>query len=248
MKVIKVMVMKIYVLKKYQKFINIFFIIFLAYILFSSSFSIIDIAGNYSFLNITLNLFYLIWSSFIFLFFMGILVQILINFKQLKKTTISEWKLILFSNWQIIILWLCNIVLISYILFFGYTSIIFQLQNIIAYETIYSFLVILCYVFYAIFTISFIVMLILFRLYIGYLKNINDVIASSYYTFCKCTLTSIVIPQQSQLTMSILLIIYPNYNFNQWFIKKASIVDNLRKTELLTQFKKQTTPPNLYFN
>ncbi|WP_338992407.1 hypothetical protein [Spiroplasma endosymbiont of Seladonia tumulorum] len=53
MKAIKVMVMKIYVLKKYQKFINIFFIIFLAYILFSSSFSIIDIAGNYSFLNIT---------------------------------------------------------------------------------------------------------------------------------------------------------------------------------------------------
>ncbi|UZQ31172.1 MAG: hypothetical protein OHM56_06890 [Spiroplasma phoeniceum] len=240
--------MKIYILKKYQKFINIFFIIFLAYILFSSSFSIIDIAGNYSFLNITLNLFYLIWSSFISLFFMGILVQILINFKQLKKTTISAWKLILFSNWQIIILLLCNIVLISYILFFGYTSIIFQLQNIIAYETIYSFLVILCYVFYAIFTISFIVMPILFRLYIGYLKNINDVIASSYYTFFKCTLTSIVIPKQSQLRMSILLIIYPNYNFNQWFIKKTSIVDNLRKTELLTQFKKQITPPNLYFN
>ncbi|WP_342256578.1 hypothetical protein [Spiroplasma endosymbiont of Poecilobothrus nobilitatus] len=88
----------------------------------------------------------------------------------------------------------------------------------------------------------------MFRLYIGYLKNINDVIASSYYTFCKCTLTSIVITQQSQLTMSILLIIYINYDFNQWFIKKASIVDNLRKTELLTQFKKQTTPPNLYFN
>nr|CAK99470.1 hypothetical transmembrane protein [Spiroplasma citri] len=247
MKVIKVMVMKIYVLKKYQKFINIFFIIFLVYILFSSSFSIIDIAGNYNFLNITLNLIYLVWSSFIFLFFMGILMQILINFKQLKKTTISAWKLILFSNWQIIILWLCNIVLISYILFFGYTSIIFQLQNIIAYETIYSFLVILCYVFYAIFTISFIIMLILFRLYIGYLKKINDVIASSYYTFCKYTLTSIVVTKHNQLTMSILLIIYPNYDFNQWF-KKATIVDNLRKTELLTQFKKQTTPPNLYSN
>lgn len=89
------------------------------------------------------------------------------------------------------------------------------MQNIIAYETIYSFLVILCYVFYAIFTISFIIMLILFRLYIGYLKKINDVIASSYYTFCKCTLTSIVVTQHNQLTMSILLIIYPNYDFNQ---------------------------------
>ncbi|WP_338956202.1 hypothetical protein [Spiroplasma endosymbiont of Polydrusus cervinus] len=236
--------MKISVLKKYQKFINIFFIIFIGYILFSSSFSIINIADNYSFVNITLNLFYLVWTSFIFLFCMGILV----NFKQMKKTTISAWKLILFSNWQIIILWFCNILLISYILFFSHTSIISQLQNIIVYKAIYSFLVILCYVFYAIFTIGFITMLILFRLYIGYLKKINDVIAFSYYMFSKSTFTNIVFWLHHQLTISILAIICRNFKFNQWFIEITSIIDNLRKTELLTQFKKQTTPPNFIFN
>ncbi|WP_425379266.1 hypothetical protein [Spiroplasma endosymbiont of Polydrusus pterygomalis] len=245
MKDIKVMVMKISVLKKYQKFINIFFIIFIGYILFKSFFSIINIADNYSFVNITLNLFYLVWTSFIFLFCMGILV----NFKQMKKTTILSWKLILFSNWQTIILWLCNILLISYILFFSNTSIIYQLQNIIVYKAISYFLVILCYVFnYAIFTIGFITMLILFCLYIGYLKKINDVIPSSYYMFSKSTLTNIVFWQHHQLTISILAIICRNFKLNQWFIEIISIIDNLRKIELLTQFKKQTTPPNFIFN
>ncbi len=240
--------MKISVLKKYQKFINIFFIVFIGYILFSSFFSIINIADNYSFVNITLNLFYFVLTIFIFLFFMGILV----NFKQMKKTTTSAWKLILFFNWKIIVLWLCNILLILYILFFSHTSIISQLQNIIVYKAMYYFLIILCYVFYAIFTIGFITMLILFSLYIGYFKKINDVIASSCYMFGKNTLTNILFWQHHQLTISILAIICQNFKLNQLFIEITSIIisiiDNFRKTELLTQFKKQINPPNFIFN
>ncbi|AOX43793.1 hypothetical protein S100390_v1c04500 [Spiroplasma sp. NBRC 100390] len=244
-----VMKMKINFITKYQKFINAFFILFLGYIFFSSSFSIINLENNYSFLNITLNLLYLFLSSIIFLFFIGILAQILVNFQQIKRETLSTWKVILYSNWQIIILWLGNIFLISGFLFFGETSLMMQLKIIISYKAIYSFLIIFCYVFYAIFTLSFIAMLLLFRLYIGYLKNINDVIFSSYQTFWEITLANNIFYQHQQLSFSLLLmLLFKGFVRNRWFLKCTCLIDNLRKTELLTQFKKQSTPPSFIFN
>lgn len=246
----KVMVMKIKInfITKYQKFINTFFIIFLGYIFVSSSFSIINLENNYSFLNITLNLLYLFLSSIIFIIFTGILVQILVNFQQIKKETLSTWKVILYSNWQIIILWLGNIFIISSVLFFGETSLMLQLKIIIIYKAIYSFLVIFCYVFYAIFTISFIAMLLLFRLYIGYLKNINDVIFYSYQSFWEITLTHNIFYHYQKLSFSLLLMLLLGFPLDRWFLEYTYIIDNLRKTELLTQFKKQSTPPNFIFN
>lgn len=243
-----VMKMKTNFITKYQRFINAFFIIFLGYIFFSSSFSIINLENNYSFLNIALNLLYLFLSSIIFLFFTGIIAQILVNFQKIKKETLSTWKVILYSNWQIIILWLGNIFIISSVLFFGETSLMMQLKIIISYKAIYSFLVIFCYVFYAIFTLSFIAMLLLFRLYIGYLKNINDVIFSSYQTFWEVTVTNDVFCQQQKLSFSLLLMLLLEFARDRWVLKCTYLIDNLRKTELLTQFKKQSTPPRFIFN
>lgn len=243
-----VMKMKINFITKYQNFINVFFIIFLGYIFFSSSFSIINLEDNYSFLNIALNLLYLFLSSIIFLFFTGTLAQILVNFQQIKKETLSTWKVILYSNWQIIILWLGNIFIISGVLFFGEISLMMQLRIIISCKAIYSFLVIFSYVFYAIFTLSFIAMLLLFRLYIGYLKNINDVIFSSYQTFWEVTVTNDIFCQHQKLSFSLLLMLFLGFARDRWFFKCTCLIDNLRKTELITQFKKQSTPPSFIFN
>ncbi|WP_425380568.1 hypothetical protein [Spiroplasma endosymbiont of Stenodema calcarata] len=233
---------------KYQKVINIFFIILLGYILFSSSFSIINLINNYNFWNIILNLLYLFLLTIIFLFFTGILAQILVNFQQIKKETISTWKIILYSNWQIIMLWLGNIILISCVLFLDKSSLMMQLKIMTIHKTVYSFLIIFCYVFYAIFTISFIAMLLLFRLYLGYLKKINDVIFSSYQTFWEIQLTNNIFNQYQQLSFSLLLMLLLGSIRNCWFLKFTCLVDNLRKTELLTQFKKQSTPPMFIFN
>ncbi|WP_283272636.1 hypothetical protein [Spiroplasma sp. SV19] len=120
-----------------------------------------------------------------------------------------------------------------------------QLKIIIIYKAIYSFLVIFCYVFYAIFTLSFIVMLLLFRLYIGYLKNINDVIFSSYQMFWEVTFINNIVCHQ-QLPFSFLLMLLLGFARDRWILKCTSLIDNLRKTELLIQFKKQSTPPVLF--
>ncbi|AHF57441.1 hypothetical protein [Spiroplasma eriocheiris] len=231
--------MKVNFKQFYRGFISTILGLFSAYILISSSFSIIYPQGKLNFVNIILKLTYLVFISFVMLFFVGILLQIMLNFKSYQHQTNIQWKQVLKANWLIIILWIFNLSLFSYCLY------VTVLYNNYFDKHFYPTFLTSFYSFYGIFSIGFIITLILFRIYIAWIKDVSNITDLNNLTILKYL-------AHDDLVKTIpynFTIAFPNICELPiaWFLlEKAKLISNLRKTYLLTQFKKQTTPPHLF--
>ncbi|AHF60752.1 hypothetical protein P344_01820 [Spiroplasma mirum ATCC 29335] len=231
--------MKVNFKQFYRGFISTILALFSAYILISSSFSIIYPQGKLNFVNIILNLTYLVFVSFVMLFFVGILLQIMLNFKTYQHQANIQWKQVLKVNWLIIILWIFNLSLFSYCL---YVTVIY---NNYFDKHFYQTFLISFYLFYGIFSIGFVITLVLFRIYIAWIKDISNITDLNNLTILKYLAHDDLVktaPYNFTIT-------FPNiYELPiAWFLlEEAKLISNLRKTHLLTQFKKQTTPPHLF--
>ncbi|WP_424526261.1 hypothetical protein [Spiroplasma endosymbiont of Glossina fuscipes fuscipes] len=226
--------------KYFQTFFNIYSILFILY--FAISFFLtrfIRHYANWAFINVTLNLTYIILITSAFLFFLAILIQVLQNFKHYKRI-ILQWDNILKINIIVLLLWIANILLLSYKVYVNTSAtVLFNRFTKFCYQ-FYQLILISFYFFYALFVITFFVTLIIFRVYLVYWYKINDLIY--FNPLMDLTLFFIVLGSYA----------FVKYRFNDliiFLLKKLIIISlliaNIIKSYRLLIFKKETTPPQM---
>ncbi|WP_425379703.1 hypothetical protein [Spiroplasma endosymbiont of Stenodema calcarata] len=226
--------------KYFQAFFNIYSVLFILY--FGISFFLTSFVNHYTkwaFINATLNLIYIVLITGAFLFFLVILIQVLQNFKHYKRI-ILQWDNILKINIIVILLWLTNILFLSYKVYVNtYTTVLFSKFTKFYYH-FYDSILISFYFFYALFIITFFVTLITFRVYLIYWYKINDLIYFNSFT-----------------DLTFFFIVLRSYTFVKYriddliifLLKKLIIISflvaNIIKSHRLLLFKKETTPPQV---
>ncbi|MBW3059133.1 hypothetical protein D6D54_06370 [Spiroplasma poulsonii] len=226
--------------KYFQTFFNIYSILFILY--FGISFFLtrfIRHYTNWAFITVTLNLIYIILITGSFLFFLAILIQVLQNFKHYKRI-ILQWDNILKINIIVILLWITNILLLSYKVYVNTSATVLVNRFTQFYYQFYQSILISFYFFYALFVITFFVTLITFQIYLIYWYKINDLIY--FNPLINLTLFFIILRSYT----------FVKYRINDliiFLLKKLILISfliaNIIKSYRLLLFKKETTPPQM---
>ncbi|WHQ37412.1 hypothetical protein [Spiroplasma sp. SV19] len=226
--------------KYFQTFFNIYSILFILY--FAISFLLtyfIRHYANWAFITVSLNLTYIILITGYFLFFLAILIQVLQNFKHHKRI-ILQWDNILRINVIVILLWIANILLLSYKVYINTSATVLINRFAKFYYQFYQAILISFYFFYALFVLSFFITLITFQVYLVYWYKINDLI----YFNPLIDLTSFFFVLGSYTFVK-----YRINNLIIFLLKKLIIISfliaNIIKSYRLLIFKKETTPPQM---
>ncbi|WP_338989588.1 hypothetical protein [Spiroplasma endosymbiont of Seladonia tumulorum] len=227
----------------YHKFLSFFLLALLFYIFFFWGIGIIYPVNNFVFDNVLFNLAYVVLISFVSVFVVGILMQILINFR-LYQWSFDHYKLLIKTNWFVLLTWLLNLILLTITLAYNFQRYINLVQNQHLARIPYLILLNLFYIFYLIIGLSLLLTIALVIIYGFYLKKITFfVIWTNTEIYNELFINNFTIDPFAALIrflqqMKIVVII-------KLLICRTFLKAQLRKTKLLIQFKKENCPPLL---
>ncbi|WP_133165072.1 hypothetical protein [Spiroplasma poulsonii] len=151
-----------------------------------------------------------------------------------------QWDNILKINIIVILLWITNILLLSYKVYVNTSATVLVNRFTQFYYQFYQSILISFYFFYALFVITFFVTLITFQIYLIYWYKINDLIY--FNPLINLTLFFIILRSYT----------FVKYRINDliiFLLKKLILISfliaNIIKSYRLLLFKKETTPPQM---
>lgn len=112
----------------YHKFLSSFLLMLLFYIFSFWGVGIIYPVNHFLFDNFIFNLGYIVLISFIFVFVVGILTQILINFRYYQYS-FEHCKILLKTNWLVLLTWLLNLIILTLVLYNNFQQYINLIQK-----------------------------------------------------------------------------------------------------------------------
>lgn len=156
----------------YHKSLSSFLLMLLFYIFFFWGVGIIYPVDNILFDNVIFNLGYVFLISFISVFVVEILTQILINFRYYQYS-FEHCKLLLKTNWLVLLTWALNLIILILILYNNFQKYVNLISNQYFRQLPYLILLNLFYIFYIIIGMSLLLTIVLFVVYWFYLKKIK---------------------------------------------------------------------------
>ncbi|KAI93104.1 hypothetical protein [Spiroplasma melliferum] len=225
----------------YHKFLSFFLLALLFYVFFFWGIGIIYPVNNFVFDNVLFNLAYVVLISFASIFVVGILTQILINFRFYQQS-FDHYKLLLKTNWFVLLTWLLNLILLTITLAYNFQRYIVLVQNQHLARIPYLILLNLFYIFYLIIGLSLLLTIALVIIYGFYLKKITCfVIWTNTEIYNELFINNFTVDLFAAMIrflqqMNIVVII-------KSLICRTFLKAQLRKTKLLIQFKKENCPP-----
>lgn len=193
--------------------------------------------------NVIFNLGYIVLISFISAFVVGILTQILINFRYYQYS-FEQCKLLLKTNWLVLLTWSLNLIILTLILYNNFQKYINLINNQHFQSLLYLVLLNLFYISYIIIGMSLLLTIVLVVVYWFYLKKINFFVALKNGEIYQQLFDGNAEPDPiweiicflKQMRFFVVV---------KLLIRKTILKYQLRKTKLLIQFKKENCPPLL---
>ncbi|AGM25611.1 hypothetical protein SSYRP_v1c00150 [Spiroplasma syrphidicola EA-1] len=185
---------------------------------------------------------YLIITDIVLLFFLFFWSDILRKFKKhANKKYLFE---IIRTNWLIIMIGFFNLIIFAQINFIINLNAVVKTMLMFVHFEEYLGLLIIYYIFYLVLTLIFITNLIIVKVYNKFLNALffraNDNFA---------TALNLIFETEDILEINDVEIkwyqLFGNQRIN--FIKQSILIDKLRQSEKIVQFKKETCPPLLIF-
>ncbi|AGM24602.1 hypothetical protein [Spiroplasma chrysopicola] len=183
---------------------------------------------------------YLIITDIVLLFFLFFWSDILRKFK--KHTNKKYLFEIIRTNWLIIMIGFFNLVIFVQINFIINLNAVVKTMLLFVHFEEYLGLLIIYYVFYLILTLIFITNLIIVKAYNKFLNALFFIANDNFVTAVK-----LIFETDETLKITEVEIkwyqLFGNKRIN--FIKQSILIDKLRQSEKIVQFKKETCPPLL---
>ncbi|WHQ37549.1 hypothetical protein [Spiroplasma sp. SV19] len=227
----------------YHKFLSTFLLVLLFYIFFFWGVGIIYPLDYILFDSVIFNLGYIFLISVSSVFVVGILAQILINFRYYQYS-FEDCKLLLKTNWLVLLTWLLNLIILTLTLYNNFQYYINLIDSQHFEPLPYLILLNLCYIFYIIIGMSLLLTIALVVVYWFYLKKINFFVSLKNGEIYQQLFDVNAEPEPFWEVIWFLNQL-PIFVVVKLLIRKTILKDQLRKTKLLIQFKKECCPPLL---